>query len=96
MARKIGANPADPNGLAKIDVPELLVLVDEWRAVAIAGQLTYDSGILKHYREFPVALVHANDVCGPDHLESPNRWSWIKMVQPAANSGGAALGLPGP
>lgn len=121
----IGADPADPNGLASVDVPELLVVVESWQAVAIAGQLTYDSGLLKnlkgqprkrawtdrrllagaisspveqipdegvrnilrnteheYLRDFPVALLHANDVCGPADLEKANCWSWIKMVQP--------------
>lgn len=121
----IGADPAQPNGLASVDVPELLGLVESWQAVAIAGQLTYDRGLLKelkgkprkrawtdrrllagaipsaieqildegcrnilrnkeheYRRDFPVALLHANDVCGPEDLEKPNGWSWIKMVQP--------------
>lgn len=121
----VGADPADPNGQADVDVPELLRRVDEWGAVAIAGQLTYRSGILAHLqgksrqrvwtdsrllagaipapvaqialqghrkileniepgyvREFPVALLHANDVCDPQDLQKLNRWSWIKMVQP--------------
>lgn len=121
----IGATPADPNGLANVDVPELLRKVDDWGAVAIAGQLTYEHGVLAHLqgeprkrvwidhrllagaipaavdqipeeghrkilrneehgykRDFPVALLHANDVCSSEDLERPNRWSWVKMVVP--------------
>lgn len=121
----LGADPGDPNGLAHVDVSELLELVDALPAVTIAGQLTYDRGLLlvlqgkprqrawldrrllagaipspveqiadeglrkilqnkehEYHRDFPVALLHANDVCGPDDLQKPNRWSWIKMVQP--------------
>lgn len=122
---EIGADPAEPNGLAKVDVPELLGLVEAWPAVAIAGQLTYECGILEHLqglprkrvwtdprllagaipvlvdqipdeghrkilrneehayrRDFRVALLHANDVCGPQDLLKPNRWTWLKMVKP--------------
>lgn len=121
----LGADPADPHGLADVDVPQLLRQVEEWGAVAVAGQLTYECGILQHLqgkprkrvwtdtrllagaipasveqivdeghrkilrneeheyrRDFPVALLQANDVCSPEDVVRPNSWSWIKMVQP--------------
>jgi len=123
----IGASPDDPYALAKrVDFRHLLELVDEWGAIAIAGQVTRASGLLdklsgqsrlaawtdprllaaavpqqtqqitdegsrqildnvdsQYRREFPVALLYANDVCGPRDLQRDNTWTWIKMVEPS-------------
>lgn len=122
----IGASPDEPHGLAgKVDFGKLLESVDEWGAVAVAGQVTYGSGLLEklsgqsrvaawtdprllaaavpaapeqiggegnrrilanidaqYHREFPVALLYTNDVCGSDDLGRDNTWTWIKMVEP--------------
>jgi hypothetical protein len=59
------------------------------QAIAIPGSIAKlskaDSAIVdcqgEYWRDHPVAVLNANDICAPDDLEKPGAWSWIKMTE---------------